>query len=93
MPQQTIDSNPNPQTITLVMAGIRILLLVLSGAGIITAEYTDQQLLPFASALVFLGGGAWEVYEQWRQQHMRHAAAVASARGARAVQHKDYSNA
>lgn len=86
----TIDSTPNPQAIVVIMAVLRALIVILGAAGVMTAQYTDAQLMPLAGALAVIGGLGWQVYEQFRQARMRHDAAVASAKGATAVQHVDY---
>lgn len=86
----TIDSVPSPQTITIIMALLRALIIILGAAGVTTATYTDAQLMPMAGALAVIFGLGWQVYEQFRQSRMRHDAAVASAKGASAVQHVDY---
>lgn len=85
----TIDSTPSPQMITLIMSILRALLMIAGAAGLITAEFTDAQLMPLAGALAVIGGLSWQVYEQYREARMRHDAAVASAKGASAVQHVD----
>jgi hypothetical protein len=85
-----IDSLLVPQTISIIMALLRAVLIILGAMGVITAEYTDAQLLPLAGALAVIFGLGWQVYEQFRQSRMRHAAAVASAKGGRAVEHIDY---
>jgi hypothetical protein len=86
----TIDSTPNPQMVTLVMALLRALIIILGAAGVTTAEFTDAQLMPLAGALAVIGGLSWQFYEQFRQARIRHASVVASARGASAVQQVDY---
>jgi hypothetical protein len=86
----TIDSTPSPQTITIIMALLRALIIILGAAGITTAEYTDAQLLPVAGALAIIFGLSWQVVEQFRQSRIRHSSIVAAAQGARAVQHVDY---
>jgi hypothetical protein len=86
----TIDAAATPQVISVVMALLRALLIILGAMGVITAEYTDAQLLPLAGALAVIFGIGWQVFEQFRQSQMRHAAAVASAKGGRAVEHVDY---
>jgi hypothetical protein len=85
-----IDSTPSPQNITIIMALLRAAIIILGAAGVTTAEYTDAQLMPLAGALAVIFGLSWQVYEQFRQGRMRHDAAVASAKGAAAVQHIDY---
>jgi hypothetical protein len=86
----TIESVPSPQTITIIMAVLRALIIILGAAGVTTAEFTDAQLMPMAGALAVIFGLGWQVYEQFRQARIRHASVVASARGASAVQHLDY---
>lgn len=87
----TIDSTPNPQVIAIIMALIRAGLILFGAVGLVTTHYTDAQIAGVSGALAAIIGIGWQVYEQFRQARLRHAAAVASARGARAVQHKDYS--
>jgi hypothetical protein len=65
------------------MALLRAGIIILGAMGVTTAEYTDAQLLPLAGALAVIFGLSWQVYEQFRQSRMRHAAAVASAKGGR----------
>lgn len=86
----TIDSTPSPQMATVIMALLRAVIIIGGSMGVITAEYTDAQLMPLAGALALIGGIAWQVYEQWRQARVRHSSVVAAAKGARAVQHIDY---
>lgn len=86
----TIDASATPQMVSVIMAVLRALLIILGAMGVITAEYTDAQLLPLAGALAVIFGLGWQVFEQFRQARMRHAAAVASAKGGKAVEHVDY---
>lgn len=86
----TIDSTPNPQIVTIIMAVARAVIIILGSMGLLTAQYTDAQLMPLAGALAVLFGLSWQVYEQFRQARIRHSSVVAAAKGARAVQHIDY---
>jgi hypothetical protein len=85
-----IDSTPTPQTISIIMALLRAVLIILGAMGVITAEYTDAQLLPLAGALAVIFGLGWQVYEQFRQSRMRHSLRWHLLRVARAVEHIDY---
>lgn len=89
---ETIDSTPNPQAVTVVMAVIRAVLIALGAVGV-TVSLDSNTAMLLASAIVTIGGVVWQLWEQWRQARMRHDAAVASAKGAKAIQHRDYSNA
>ena len=90
MADNTIPSTPNPQITALVAAVLRAIVTILGSVGI-TIGVTDSTIATVAGAIALVIGVAWTIYEQFRQAKLRHAAAVASARGAKAVQHRDYS--
>jgi hypothetical protein len=90
MADPTIDSTANPQTLSVAAAIFRWLLTVLGVSAWWSAHFTDAQTLSIIGAITTIVMLAWHAYEPFRQARMRHAAAVASARGGKAVQHKDY---
>ena len=89
-PSNEIPSTDSPQAITMVAAILRIILTILGSTGIVIGTTSDQQITAVASGLVVVAGFVWEIFEQVRQQSMRHSAAVMSARRGYPVQHIDY---
>jgi hypothetical protein len=90
MADPTIDSTSNPQTLAVAASIFRWVLTVLGVSAWWYNHFTDAQTLTILGAIITLATLAWHAYEPFRQARMRHAAAVASARGGKAVQHKDY---
>lgn len=87
---KTVASTPNPQITVLVMALLRALIIIAGAVGLTIGTYTDAQLAPLAGAISLIVGLSWTAYEQFRQARIRHATAVASARGGKAVQKRDF---
>lgn len=87
---QTMDAIPQPQLATLIAAAIRAVITILGVFGLTHGVYTDTQIMALAGALATIVGVSWTFYEQYRQAKLRYAAAVASARAGKAIQHRDY---
>jgi hypothetical protein len=82
----TVPSSPAPQTATVVAAIVRIIMMGLGAYGF----HPSGDPAAIAAAISLLIGAGWEIYEQWRQAHVRHESVMATYRMARPIQKKDY---
>ena len=80
-----VPSTPDLATTTIVATIVRSVLLLLAGAGVVSAQtFLDSSasasiITTVASALVGIGTGCWALYERSQAKKMAHAGAVESA--------------
>jgi ABC-type nickel/cobalt efflux system permease component RcnA len=80
-----VPSTPDLATTTIVATIVRSILLLLAGAGVVSAQtFLDSSasasiITTVASALVGIGTGCWALYERSLAKKMAHAGAVESA--------------
>lgn len=87
-PSDVVVSTPTPDTTTVVLTIIRLILMIAGAAGLTSAHFTDAELVPIAGAISTLIGVGWTIYEQWHQAQLKHQSAVVSATRGRALQVK-----
>lgn len=82
-----VESTPNPSYVALVTALVRAGLQIAAGAGFTWAlAVNGDQVQMAVSALIGLGTVVWSEWQKVAAARREHQIAVASARGAKAVQ-------
>lgn len=89
IPQSTmVESTPDPQIVTLVMALLRHLLTIAATVGLYHGVISDSALYTISGAVVASGMVAWSLYQKLVAAKKDHAGSVASAAAGAALKAK-----